>query len=91
MILSILTSHVENQRHEEIYACVMDHSMLTVAIGAKCSDGISLIAYRRDVMIERDNVKRYLLDNLLLKVSKSIKRFNASRCTPFKVFMARQL
>jgi|GEM_PF-932472 20S proteasome alpha/beta subunit len=121
--------HVENQRGEEIYTCLTHPSTLTVVIGAKCSDGITLIADRKltrrngevcfndkifgdiehiligytgdadlfdifrrytvgDIMIERDNLKRYLLDNLLLKVSKSIKRFNALRCTPFKVLMA---
>lgn len=39
-------------------------------------------------MIERDTDKRYQVDNLLMKVSETIKRFNALRCTPFKVLIA---
>ncbi|MFZ0512990.1 MAG: hypothetical protein WAM14_15385 [Candidatus Nitrosopolaris sp.] len=90
-----------------------DPSILTVVIGARCSDGITLIADRKltrrngefcfrdkiigdiehflfgytgdvfrkytvgDVVIERNTKKRYQLDNLLSKVSESIKRFNA--------------
>lgn len=42
----------------------------------------------REVMIEGDIAKRSNLENLLLKVSKSIKRFNELGCSPFKVLMA---
>lgn len=39
-----------------------------------------------DVMIERDDSKRYTLDNLLLKLSNSINTFNELvECIPFKV------
>ena len=120
---------VENEYLENIYPCFIDQQVLTVVIGAKCLDGIVLIADRKltrkngepiyrekifgdiehvligytgdvdlfdifrrytvgDVMIERDTNKRYLVGNLLLKVSDSIKRFNALRCTPFKALMA---
>jgi 20S proteasome alpha/beta subunit len=41
-----------------------------------------------DIMIERDTDKRYQVDNLLMKVSETIKRFSALRCTPFKVLIA---
>jgi len=41
-----------------------------------------------DVMIERDEEKRYTLDNLLSKVSNSIKTFNELvDCRPFKVLL----
>jgi 20S proteasome alpha/beta subunit len=120
---------VENRCGEQIYTCLNDPSILTVIIGAKCSDGITLIADRKltkrngefcfrdkivgdiehfligytgdadlfdifrrytvgDVMIERDTEKRYTLENLLSKLSKSIKRFNKLGGTPFKVLMA---
>jgi 20S proteasome alpha/beta subunit len=120
---------VENERRQKIYPCLIDQQVLTVIIGAKCLDGITLIADRKltrrngevcfsnkiigdirhfligytgdaemfdifrrytagDVMIERDTETCYTLENLLLKVSDSIKRFNELRCTPFKVLMA---
>jgi len=102
---------------------------MTVVIGAKCSDGIVLIADRKltgkngevrycekvvgdlahvligytgdaqmfdifrrytagDLIIERDGAKRYDLDNLLSKVSNSIRMFNKLvDCKPFKVLM----
>jgi 20S proteasome alpha/beta subunit len=101
---------------------------LTVIIGAKCSDGIVLIADRKltrtngqvffsdkiigdfkhflmgytgdvemfdifrrytvgDATIERDTQKHYTLENLLSKVSKSIKRFNKLGGSQFKVLM----
>jgi 20S proteasome alpha/beta subunit len=109
---------VENRYGEEIYTCLTEASLLTVVIGAKCSDGIVLIADRKltkrngefcfrdkiigdiehcligytgdvdlfdifrkytvgDVVIERDTQRRYQLDNILSKISRSIKRFNA--------------
>jgi hypothetical protein len=41
-----------------------------------------------DVMIKRDEPKRYTLDNLLSKVSNSVKTFNELvDCRPFKVLM----
>ena len=120
---------VENERRQNIYPCSIDQQVLTVIIGAKCLDGIVLIADRKltrrngefcfrdkivgdiehfligytgdadffdifrrytvgDVMIERDTEKRYTLENLLSKVSKSIKRFNKLGGSPFKVLMA---
>ena len=117
------------ERRENIYPCLIDEQPLTVVIGAKCSDGIVLIADRKltrkngeityrekifgdlphvligytgdvqmfdifrrytvgDLMIERDAVKRYTLDNLLSKVSSSIKDFNRLvESRPFKVLM----
>jgi 20S proteasome alpha/beta subunit len=102
---------------------------LTAVIGAKCSDGIVLIADRKlmrkngeaiyrekifadlrhviigytgdvemfdifrrytvgDVMILRDDMKRYTSDNLLSRVSNSIKQFNGLvGCRPFKVLL----
>ena len=41
-----------------------------------------------DIMIERDTTERYKLDNILSKVSKSIKRFNELKGRPFKVLVA---
>jgi 20S proteasome alpha/beta subunit len=118
---------VENERRQNIYPCLIDQQVLTVIIGAKCLDGIVLIADRKltrkngkseyrakifgdlehvligytgdaqifdifrrytvgDVMIERDESKRSTLDNLLSKVSDSIKLFNELvDCRPFKV------
>ena len=42
-----------------------------------------------DIMIERDTKRRYNLENLLSKVSRSIKRFNELGINPFKVLMAK--
>jgi 20S proteasome alpha/beta subunit len=121
--------YLKNEYRENIYQCFTDQQVLTVVIGAKCLDGIVLVADRKltrkngqpiyrekifgdlehiligytgdaqmfdifrrytvgDVMIERDESKRYTLDNLLYKVSDSIKVFNELiDCRPFKVLM----
>jgi 20S proteasome alpha/beta subunit len=101
---------------------------LTVIIGAKCKDGIILVADRKltykdgrtifrrkifgdlahilmgytgdaemfdifrkytvgEVMINRDDNKRYTIENLLSKVSKSIKRFNEIGGKPFMALL----
>lgn len=120
---------VEKSHSEKIYTCLDDPSMLTVVIGAKCLDGIVLVADRKltrrhgkpeykekifgdlehvligyigdvqmfdifrrytvgDVMIERDESRRYTLDNLLSRISGSIKLFNGLiDCRPFKALM----
>jgi 20S proteasome alpha/beta subunit len=44
-----------------------------------------------DVIIERDTPEHYTLKNLLLNVSKSIKRFNELGRSPFKVLMVSHL
>jgi 20S proteasome alpha/beta subunit len=121
--------YMENRSTEDIYICLKDPPLLTVVMGAKCSDGFVLIADRkmtrsngevcfmdkivgdvehfligyigdtemfdifrrytmRAVMIEGDTANRYMLENLLSKVSKSIKRFNELDCGPCKVLMA---
>lgn len=121
--------YLKNEYRENIYPCFTDQQVLTVVIGAKCLDGIVLIADRKltrkngepkyrekifgdlehiligytgdaqmfdifrrytvgDVMIERDESKRYTLDNLLSTVSVSIKAFNKLvDHRPFKVLM----
>lgn len=119
---------VINERRQNIYPALIDQQAMTVIIGAKCSDGIVLIADRKltmkngepqyrekifgdlhvligycgdvqmfdifrrytvgDIMIERDTHKRYNLENLLSKISGSIKLFNGLvDCRPFKVLM----
>jgi 20S proteasome alpha/beta subunit len=119
----------KNESRENIYPCLSEPQLMTVVIGAKCSDGIVLIADRKltrkngeiryhekifgdlehvligytgdaqmfdifrrftvgDVMIERDGSKRYDLNNLLSKISKSTRMFNELvDFRPFKVLM----
>jgi 20S proteasome alpha/beta subunit len=123
----------KNTSDENIYPCLIDQQALTVVIGAKCKDGIVLIADRKltmrngeieykekifgdlehvligytgdakmfdifrkytvgDVMIERHTTERYILDNLLSKVSNSIKTFNELvDYRPFKVLLVSHL
>jgi 20S proteasome alpha/beta subunit len=128
-VINLDFPYIENKHREKIYPSLIDQQVLTVVIGAKCLDGIVLIADRKltrkhgepiyrekifgdlqhvligytgdaqmfdifrrytvgDVMVERDKSRRYTIDNLLSKVSDSVRLFNGwTDCRPFKVLM----
>jgi 20S proteasome alpha/beta subunit len=133
-VLSLRYPHIINfdfpdfEQRKSIYPRLIDQPLLTVIIGARCLDGIVLVADRKltwtngqvsytdkiigdiehflmgytgdadtfdifrrytvgDLVIERDTQNRYTLENLLLNLSKSIRRFNELGGSPFKVLM----